>query len=127
MDNYIVAIFAMVAVVLGLVLRQSRPEYTNFLSMAAGVGIAIMVMGKLRLVVDGLKQIMASIPWNQEYFLTFLKMAGIAYVTEFAADICRDNGSSTMANQLQIFGKLSILVLSLPIFLTLIGTIQELL
>lgn len=127
MDHYFIAIFAIVTVILGIVLRQTRPEYTNFLSMAAGVGIAILVVGKLELVIDGLKQIMSSIPWNHEYFLTFLKMAGIAYVTEFAADICRDNGSSAMANQLQIFGKLSILVLSLPVFLTLIGTIQELL
>ncbi len=58
MDHYFIAIFAIVTVVLGIVLRQTRPEYTNFLSMAAGVGIAILVLGKLELVIDGLNLIM---------------------------------------------------------------------
>ncbi len=43
-------------------------------------------------------------------------MVGITYVSEFAANLCRDSGYSAIAGQIEMFAKLSILVVSVPVF-----------
>ena len=52
-------------------------------------------------------------------------MLGVTYIAEFSSGICRDAGYQTIAQQIEIFGKLTILVLSLPVLLALLETIGE--
>ena len=52
-------------------------------------------------------------------------MIGITYVAEFSSGICKDAGYQTIAVQIEIFGKLMILVLSMPILTALLDTIRE--
>ena len=53
-----------------------------------------------------------------------LKMVGIAYIGQFSAGLCRDAGYSSVAGQIELFCKLSILLISLPILLALLETLQ---
>ena len=46
-------------------------------------------------------------------------------MAEFAAAICKDAGYSSIAGQIQVFAKLSILVLSMPVVLTFLSTVGE--
>ena len=43
---------------------------------------------------------------------------------EFAAGICKDAGYGAVGTQIEIFGKLSVLAVSMPILLALIETLQ---
>ena len=58
------------------------------------------------------------------YLTALMKMVGITYVAEFSAGICRDAGFGALGSQIEIFGKLSILAVSMPILLALMETIQ---
>jgi stage III sporulation protein AD len=51
-------------------------------------------------------------------------MIGITYIAEFAAGICKDAGYGAVGTQIEIFGKLSVLAVSMPILLALIETLQ---
>ena len=59
------------------------------------------------------------------YFSTLIKMLGIAYLSEFSSGICKDAGQQAIALQIEMFGKISILILSIPYLITLLQTIQE--
>ena len=48
-------------------------------------------------------------------------------ICEFSSDICKDSGMSALGNQIQIFGKLSILVIGMPVFVQLMDTLSGLL
>ena len=61
---------------------------------------------------------------NSVYLSTLIKMIGITYVAEFAAGICKDAGYGAVGTQIEIFGKLSVLAVSMPILLALIETLQ---
>ena len=50
---------------------------------------------------------------------------GITYLAEFASNICKDAGYGAIASQLEIFAKLAILALSMPILFAFIQTIGE--
>ena len=59
------------------------------------------------------------------YIGLVVKMVGITYVAEFATNICTDAGYAAIGRQIEIFAKLSILVVSVPVlgaFLETIGS-----
>jgi stage III sporulation protein AD len=53
-----------------------------------------------------------------------LKIVGVGYLTEFAAGILSDFGSGAVADKVVLGGKITIVVLSLPIFEGLLQMIQ---
>ena len=52
-------------------------------------------------------------------------MIGITYIGQFASGICKDAGYQATGAQIELFCKLSIMVLSMPVLLALLETIQE--
>ena len=80
--------------------------------------------GHLRTIIDTVKELTKTINLDHGYITILLKMLGITYVAEFSSGICKDAGFQTIASQIEIFSKISILVLSMPILVALIQTIQ---
>lgn len=62
---------------------------------------------------------------NREYLNILLKMIGITYICEFSAGICKDAGYQTVAGQIEILGKLSVMFAGLPILFAVIEQIQS--
>ena len=58
---------------------------------------------------------------------TMLKALGIALLSRFCADICRDCGESTLASALESVGRIAIFALSVPIMLEIIGVAGQML
>ena len=52
-------------------------------------------------------------------------MIGITYIAEFSSGVCRDAGYQTIAVQIEIFSRLTILALGMPVLLALLETIRE--
>ena len=48
----------------------------------------------------------------------------LTYLAEFSSDLCKDAGAGALASQVELFGKLSILVLCMPIMTSLLETIE---
>ncbi|CDA88477.1 stage III sporulation protein AD [Clostridium sp. CAG:230] len=57
------------------------------------------------------------------YIGILLKMIGITYVAEFSSNLCADAGYHAIADQIEFYGKIMIMAVSLPILLTLVDTI----
>ena len=53
-----------------------------------------------------------------------LKIVGVGYLTEFGAGILNDFGSSAVADKVVLGGKITIVILSLPILQGLLQLIQ---
>lgn len=113
------------AVLLAVQLKSVKSEYGVYLVMAAGVFIFLYGLGKMEVILDTLAQIRDSIQIESIYLDMLLRMIGIAYVAEFASGICRDAGYAALGSQIEIFGKLSILAVSMPVFGALLETVQS--
>ena len=113
------------AVLLAVQLKSVKSEYGVYLVMAAGVFIFLYGLGKMEVILDTLAQIRDSIQIESIYLDMLLRMIGIAYVAEFASGICRDAGYGALGSQIEIFGKLSILAVSMPVFGALLETVQS--
>lgn len=112
-------------VFLALFLKQTKPEYAVCVSAGTGILLLFPVTERLSLVIENIRLIQSAISIQSAYIQVLLKIIGITYISEFAADICRDAGCAAVAGQIGVFAKLSILAVSMPIVSALLQTIQS--
>jgi stage III sporulation protein AD len=116
-----------IVTILILVIRQQRPELAVQLSLALSVVIFLMVVGKISLVLDLFRELADRANINQLYLNTVLKIIGIAYISEFGAQVCRDAGEGAIASKIEFAGKILIMVLAIPIIAVVLDTVVKLL
>ena len=119
-----IGIVGITAVLLAVEMKNMKGEYGIYLVMAAGCFIFFYGVSKMETFFDAMRRIQEFIKINQVYLSTLIKMTGITYIAEFSSGICKDAGYGASGNQIEIFGKLSILAVSMPIVLALMETLQ---
>lgn len=127
MDILKISILGISAVLLAMILKSYRPEYSYYINIAVCICIFMYVTTKLEMILTYAEKMQSLIHLDSSYITMILKMIGVTYVAEFAANLCRDAGYQTVAGQIELFAKLSILVLSMPVMLAFMETIGELL
>ena len=105
-------------------MKGGKTEDGIYVSSAAGILLGAGIIGKLGTVLDTVKEIGSFLQIEGSYLGVLLKMLGITYVAEFASNICKDSGCQTIAAQIQLFGKITVLALGMPVLLTLLRTIE---
>ena len=120
-----IAIIAVMAVFLALPLKNSKPEFGTVIITCGCLlilGCAVTKIGGIIDVVAGVKKYMGD---EAVYLGILMKIIAITYIAEFGAAICRDSGYSAIGNQVEFFGKIMILSVSMPIITTLLETISS--
>ena len=64
---------------------------------------------------------------SSKFQATIIKIIGISIVSQFASDICKDSGNTSISDSISTFGRISILISSVPIFKELIHLVINLL
>ena len=80
-------------------------------------------MNRLGFVLDFLRDLLDEIGIEPGYFEILLKILGISYLCEFATNICKESGFMAVAGQIEIGGKITMLVISMPILMAVVRTI----
>lgn len=124
MDIVKVAIVGIVAAMLAIKMKGISSEYGIYISLAASLFILYFALGQLKIIVEFIEKICSYISFNSVYLKILLKLVGITYVCEFAQSLCKDAGYASIAGQIEIVGKLSVLIVSMPIILALLETIE---
>lgn len=120
-----IGILGVAGAVLAIQLKQTKGEYAVYLCIGISLLIFFSIIGHLEIIIETIRELTATIQLDNTYVVTLLKMLGITYIAEFSAGICKDAGFQTIATQIEIFSKITILVLSMPILVALIQTIQR--
>ena len=100
---------------LALILRKSSAEYSFIISIVAGIVVLTAVINSVTAPVKGLLDKISEYGVNTDHFKTALKAVGIAYITDFIAESCRDEGQSSIASKAMLAGKTAIFLLSVPL------------
>lgn len=120
-----VGIIGVAGTLLAIQFKGGKAEYGIYISIGLSLVIFFSIVGQLEVIIDAMRTIGSYIKMDTAYIGTLIKMLGITYVAEFASGICKDAGYQTIALQIEIFGKLTILVLSMPVLMALLNTIRE--
>lgn len=125
MDIIQIGVIGVVGVLLAIQFRSGKNEYSIYISMAVSLLIFFFIFSEMKIFVELIREIGKYMNLHASYMGTLLKMLGITYVSEFASAICRDAGYQSVSGQIEIFAKLFILGLSVPILLSLLEVIRE--
>ena len=122
-----IAAVGLICAVLSLAVRSWRPEFSIYISAASGLVLFAMVYSQLEGIISGVSGLFQKSSSAGVYFPVLLKVIGIAYLTDFSAQVCRDAGENGIASKVEMAGKIFIFYAALPVFTSLIRMLQMLL
>ena len=115
MDIVKVSIMGICGMMLGFILKETRPEFAALVTMMTGFLILGLAAGKVSYLFETMNS----------YLTVLVKIIGITYIGQFSSAICKDAGYQMIGTQIDLFCKLSVMVLSMPVLLAILDTISE--
>lgn len=125
MDILKIAMLGIMGVFLAIPLKAYKSEYGMLISLGTCICIFVYLITKLEIVMEYINRLESVLHLDKGYIKLLLKMMGITYVAQFASEICKDAGYQAISAQIEIFGKISILFVSMPVLLALLQTVGE--
>lgn len=80
----------LISLVIIIIVKQYKPEFAVYVSLAASILILMLVFDKLFDVINLLNNIATKTAINTTFITLLIKITGIAILTEFAVSICKD-------------------------------------
>src|SRR5690606_30432087 len=118
-----IAGIALITTFLVLAIKEQKPNFAFLLVLFVGTGIFLFLVDQVQKIILMIENLASSANVNTLYVKTILKIIGIAYIAEFAAQISKDAGLGSMAAKVELAGKILILAIAVPIMTALIETI----
>ena len=125
MNSIQIALLGVVGTLLALQFKSGKSEYGIYVSLAVSLFLFLCMLSRLEIFVQTVKKIADYIKLDAGQMSILLNMAGVTYVAEFASGICKDAGYQNIAVQIEIFTKLTILAIGMPVLLSLLELIGD--
>ncbi len=122
-----IALIGIAGAVLAMVTKEFKAEYGVFVLLAISLFLVGYLTSGLGEVLNFIQTLQKKIPINTSYIKILFKMLAIADVCQIASDLCEDLGYRSISFQIETVGKMSILLLSIPIIQSLLETVEHLL
>lgn len=118
-----IVMIGLMAVLLALSLQQERTGFAMLVVLAASVLILGLSAGKMQGILNVVRRLEEVFQEDALYVQILLKMLGITYIAEFGSGLCRDAGYGAVGGQIEFYGKLMLLAVSMPIIENLVEVI----
>lgn len=100
---------------LALTVRKQRPEFAVMIALITSALILGSVAESVGGIIEELRRVTEECGVDIKYFEIIIKVVGVAYLAQFAAEILRDSGENAVASKVEAAGKICILTLVLPV------------
>ena len=111
---------ALISAILFVVIKKYSPEYMIFAEIGSVLLVFLLLYPYIKDIIDFYYEYADYGGVDNSYLKIVLKSIGIALLTQFTSDICKDSGQSALAGKIEFAGKLLIAVLALPLAKSLI-------
>lgn len=123
MDILQIVGLGIIASIIIVIIKAQRPEIAIQVSIITGIVIFILIVNKLSAVLSLLTSFSEKANIDMTYMGLLLKIIGIAYISEFGAEICKDAGEAAIASKIELAGKVTVILLAVPIITSLLDLI----
>lgn len=120
-----VALIGVVIVLLGIVLKEVHKTYAMLVVFVGSILIIGLIIPKIQVIWQLTETLRTYLGGEGEFLKILLKMIGIAWVAELGANLCVDAGFSAVAKQIEMYGKILLVLVSVPIIQKLFSIIAE--
>ena len=115
MDVVKVVAVGLLTVIASIIVKQVKPEIAMIITLAGSIIMIILTVQMLQGVFGNFANIFNKTGVSSSLFVPVLKIIGIGYLCEFGANLCIDGGCNSIADKILFCGKITILIIALPI------------
>lgn len=123
MDIIQIVIFGVIASILYITLKDLNASFAFFLLLITGIVIFLTIFHHIGTIFQLIKSLGEKANIDDMYMRTILKIIGIAYVAELGANITKDAGLDSVAGNIELAGRIFIILLAIPIITAVIEAI----
>ena len=107
-----------------ILLKTTKPELSFAVTVTGIIVILLFLVDMLKNTMTVFTSLISMTGVENGLVKTLLKIVGVGYITEFGAGILHDFGSVSLADKVSIGGKITIVMLSLPILESLLTLVR---
>ncbi|MEZ3505512.1 MAG: stage III sporulation AC/AD family protein [Lachnospiraceae bacterium] len=120
-----IGLIGITGILLAVLLKSYKAEYGIYTSIAVCLVIFGYAAQYFAGILSTMERLQGYLEDNYGYLSVLLKAVGATYACEFCAGICKDAGYGGIAGQVEMLGKLYILLTGIPVLMTLLESIQS--
>lgn len=119
-----IALIGIAGVVFANYFKSVKSEYGLLIGLFVSILIFYYIVVKLAGLMDMMEEAGGLFDGSYNFMGILIKMLGISYICELSSGICKDAGYHSIATQIVIFGKITIMTLGSSILFSLIKIIN---
>ena len=121
-----ISLLSMPGVLIALNFKAEKPQFSLLLGMAMGIFVLGFCTDRMVRVMNALESLKEYLGAGGNFLGTLMRVLAVTYICEFASSTCRDAGYGVLAEQVEILGKLTVMLSGLSVLFTVIDQIQTL-
>ncbi len=111
---------SLISAILYGVIKKYSPEYSVLAELGAVLLVLFFAYPYIKNIIDFYYECTEYGGISSNYIKIVIKTVGVAILTQFASDICKDSGQNALCDKIEFAGKLIIAVLVIPVAQALI-------
>ena len=123
-DIFRLACFAVAVSAAAMTVRAYKPELGQQAAIAAAALVLLYAVKSMGGVFETLRGLLNEYGVPSEFLSLLIKLTGIVYMAQFAADLCRDAGESAIAGRVELAGRIMVVTLCRPVIKSALDMIK---
>ncbi len=115
---------AFITTISASLLKSTKPELSFAITITGVIVILTFIIDGMKSTISAFSQIAQITGVGNGLIKILLKIVGVGYLTEFSAGVLNDFGSQSIADKVSLGGKITIVILSLPIIQSLLNLVS---
>ena len=126
-DIIAVALLGMMTAVICVILKQYKPEFSAALAIGFSVILMLYLLSRITPIVKALETLATQSGIPTKFFSAVTKALGISILVGLACDSCTDVGQNSLASNIELAGKIAIVLLCIPLIGEIVEVVKKLL
>ncbi len=126
-DIITVALLGMTTAVICVILKQYKPEFSTALAIGFSVILLLYLLSRITPIVKALESLASQSGIPTEFFSAVTKALGISILVGLSCDSCVDAGQNSLASNIELAGKIAIVLLCIPLIGEIVEVVKKLL
>ena len=119
------AMIGTIGALMAAIMKQFRKEYSILILLAAVLLLAASLISDLESILHFIQSLSQKMNLSDSYLRLLFKLLSISFIARLSSGLCEDMGYRSISFQLEMLGKLSILLLSIPVLSTILDMIDD--
>lgn len=114
MEAIKIALIGLIGAILATTIKGDK-DYGFFVTIATGLILFFTIIPAIADIFNNFMNIGQDIGINSKYVTVMIKSIGIAYISMFSSQLCRDFGHGSIADKIELGGKVIIMINAMTI------------